>query len=128
MKLKTMAFALLLSTTASFANDTTIQSTMELMRTGAEQVQTGFLYNNKELLNIGVETIINANNIFKNVDVSTFINNNKVQVTRNINKNIQSDLDDLKEALAKNDVNSATTLYGKVIGDCVSCHTIIRGW
>lgn len=127
--MKKVILALALTSAATFASDTTIDATMQLMKQGMEQVQQGFMYNSKEDIRKGIETLENSNAIFKNVDVSKFIaNNNKIQATKNINKNLEVNLKALKDASKAGNYSDATKYYGKVTNDCVSCHTIIRGW
>lgn len=127
--MKKIILALAFTSIASFANETTITATMSLMNQGIEQVQKGFIYNSKGDLIRGVETMESANSIFTHVDVSTFIkNNSKVQVTKNINENLTEHLAALKEDVQNNKYSDASNKYAKVINDCVSCHTIVRGW
>ena len=127
--MKKIILALSLTVAASFANETTINATMDLMNQGLQQVQKGFVYNSQEDIVRGIETIESANSIFTHVDVSTFIkNNSKIQVTKNINKNLTKELKNLKKAVESKDYSEATVQYAKVLNDCVSCHTIIRGW
>lgn len=127
--MKKVILALALTSAATFASDTTIDATMQLMKQGMEQVQQGFMYNSKEDIKKGIETLENSNAIFKNVDVAKFINkNNKIQATKNINENLEANLKAFKEAANAGKYSEATKFYGKVTNDCVSCHTIIRGW
>lgn len=121
--------ALALTSVATFATDTTITATMQLMEKGMEQVQKGFMYNSKQDIIQGIETLQNSDAIFKKVDVTTFIpNNKKVRVTQNITNNLGEDLVILKKAVENNEFTTATEKYGKVLNDCVACHTAIRGW
>lgn len=127
--MKKIILALSLTVAASFANETTINATMDLMNQGLKQVQKGFVYNSQEDILRGIETIESANSIFTHVDVSTFIkNNSKIQVTNNINKNLTKELKNFKKAVEAKNFSDATVEYAKVLNDCVSCHTIIRGW
>jgi len=127
MKKAILAVALMAAST--FANDVTVSATMSLMEQGINQVQKGFLYNSKSDIKAGISTLESANSIFNHVDVSTFIkHNNKVQVTKNINANLTADLKALKKDVNAGKFNDATKKYGKVVNDCLSCHTIIRGW
>ena len=127
MKKAILAVALMAAST--FANDVTVSATMSLMEQGINQVQKGFLYNSKSDIKAGISTLESANSIFNHVDISTFIkHNNKVQVTKNINANLTADLKALKKDVNAGKFNDATKKYGKVVNDCLSCHTIIRGW
>jgi len=127
--MKKMVLALVATSVIAMANDTTVNATMSLMTQGMNQVQAGFLYSNKEDIASGIAVIENANAIFKNVDVSTFIKNNKkVQVTRNINKNVSKHLKALKKAVAAGNYTDATKEYGELTANCIACHKIVRGW
>ncbi len=122
-----------LATSAVFAlasnNTTTVSATMSLMNQGMEKIHQGFMLNQKQLILDGINMTQSANAIFKTVDVKTFIpNNNKVQVTKNINTNVTNDLTQLKKDVQGGHYSDATKTYGKVLNDCMSCHTIIRGW
>ncbi len=122
-------FLLVAMTVVIFAQEKTITATMGLMEDGLATVQKGFLYNNHSDLIRGVETMESANAIFAHVNVSTFIKNNtKVQVTKNINANLKNHLKFLKKDIKAKKYTSATVSYAKVMSDCISCHTIIRGW
>jgi hypothetical protein len=127
--MKKFVLALALTSAAAFAADTTITATMQLMDKGMQQVQKGFMYNSKSDIIQGIETLENSDAIFKKVDVTTFIpNNKKVRVTQNITNNLGEDLEVLKKAIENNEFTTATEKYGKVLNDCVACHTVIRGW
>jgi len=127
--MKKIILSLTLTAMASFASETTITATMSLMEEGLSQVQKGFLYNSQSDIVRGVETIESANSIFTHVDVSTFIkNNSKIQVTKNINANLTKHLAALKTDVKAKKFTDASVQYAKVVNDCVSCHTIIRGW
>lgn len=124
---------LTLATVATFAaaanTNTTINATMDLMEDGMATIQKGFLYNQKDTIIKGIKTVENANNIFDTVDIKEFTNgNNKVQVISNIHGNIAKDIKALKELIHNNKYSDAAATYGKVVNDCVSCHTVIRGW
>ncbi|WP_304545642.1 cytochrome C [Sulfurimonas microaerophilic] len=127
--MKKLMLALALTSVATFAADTTITATMQLMDRGMQQVQRGFMFNSKSEILKGIETLKNSDAIFKTVDVTTFIpNNNKVRVTQNITNNLSEDLEVLKKAIENDEFTTATEKYGKVLNDCVACHTVIRGW
>ena len=127
--MKKIILALAATSVLALADTATIDATMKLMKQGLEQAQSGFVYNDKKDLMRGIETLESSNSIFKNVDVSVFIpNNNKVQVTRNINKNLEKNLKALKKSVKNEKYSEATKHYAEVVNNCISCHTIIRGW
>ena len=127
--MKKIILALAATSVLALADTATIDATMKLMKQGLEQAQSGFVYNDKKDLMRGIETLESSNSIFKNVDVSVFIpNNNKIQVTRNINKNLEKNLKALKKSVKDEKYSEATKHYAEVVNNCISCHTIIRGW
>lgn len=129
MKKVLLALAVSSMVTFASASEATIKATMSLMTQGMSQIQTGFLYSNKDAVNNGIEVLENANAIFSKVDVTTFIkHNNKVQVTKNINKNLSENLEAFSKAIKKKDYTEATKYYGKVTSNCIACHRTIRGW
>ncbi|WP_294963886.1 cytochrome C [Sulfurimonas sp.] len=127
--MKKMILALVASSVLALANETTVNATMSLMTQGMNQIQAGFLYSNKEDISSGIKVVENANAIFANVDVSTFIkHNNKIQVTHNINKNVTENIKALKKAIAVENYSDATREYGELTANCIACHKIVRGW
>ena len=127
--MKKTLLALLATSVLALADNTTIGATMKLMEQGMEEVHKGFMYNDKDSLIKGISTIENSNAIFANVDVTTFIpHNNKIQVTKNINKNLADSLKKFKKAVVNKEYTEATKLYANVVNNCIACHTIIRGW
>lgn len=126
--MKKVILALAVSATLSFASESTIGATMNLMKQGMNQIQQGFMYNSKDDIKQGIEIVTSSNNIFKHVDVADFIKSKKVTVAKNINKNLAKDLKALKKAIDGANYSEATVQYAKVMNECMACHTIIRGW
>jgi len=127
--MRKVALSLAISSIALFASSTTITATMSLMNQGLTEVQSGFMHNDREDVLKGIQIIKNANSIFKHVDIATFIpNNRKVQVTRNINTNLDKNLKLLEKDVKARKYADATKSYAKVMNNCLACHTIIRGW
>jgi len=109
-------------------SDTTVDATMSLMEKGKNDIQKGFLYNDKALIKEGISIVKDANNIFGTVDVKSFLNNDKTQVVSNIHKNISKSLKSLEKSINNKEYAKASNQFGKVLNDCVSCHTVIRRW
>lgn len=127
--MKKVALSLAISSITLFASSATITATMSLLNQGLTEVQSGFMHNDRENILKGIEIMKNANSIFKTVDVSTFIpNNRKIQVTRNINANLDKNLQLLKKDVKDKRYADATKSYAKVMNNCLDCHIIIRGW
>lgn len=121
-----------LSALATFAfadNAAKITETMASMEQGMNTIQKGFFYNQKTTILEGTETVISANSIFSKVDTQSFTNGSKAtQVILNIHKNIADDLKVFKKMINENKFADASKQYGKVMNDCVACHTVIRKW
>jgi len=127
--MKKLLLTLSVFATIASADNITINSTMNLMEKGMSSIQKGFLYNQKKTILEGIDITMNANKIFDTVDTKEFTHgNNKTQVIANIHGNVSHDLKVLKKYLVNNKYSDATMQYGKVINDCVACHTVIRGW
>ena len=111
------------------AADTTVTATMGLMSNGLNQIQTGFMYNKMDQIKKGLSILENANTIFSQVDVKTFIpKNHKIGATKNIMNNFNNDLKVFKGYIDKKDTYGAAKAYGNILTDCISCHKIVRGW
>jgi len=126
--MKKIVWILVVCSTMVFSSETTIDATMKLMKQGMDQIQMGFMYNSKDDIKRGIETVKNSDAIFQYVKVGDFMNSNKVAVATNINKNMAKNLQALQKAVDNAKYSEATKQYGKVLDDCLSCHTIIRGW
>lgn len=126
--MKKVILALVTCSVLSIASETTIDATMKLMQQGMNQIHTGLLLNSKEDIKQGISIVESSNSIFTHVNVADFVKSNKVTVTKNINKNLAKDLISFKKAIDSADYTEATKQYGKVLNECVACHTIIRGW
>ena len=127
--MKKVILALVTSSVLALASESTVSATMSLMTQGLNQIQNGFIYSNEKDVAQGIEILENANKIFTQVDVATFIpQSKKIQVTRNINKNMTADLKALKKAFASKNYTDTTKEYGKVVANCIACHRVVRGW
>lgn len=126
--MKKVILALVTCATLSLAGEATVDATMKLMKHGMDQIQLGFMYNSKDDIKQGIETVESSNAIFKRVNVADFMKNNKVTVANNINKNMSKDLKALKKAVDSGKYTEATKQYGELLSQCIACHTIIRGW
>ncbi|MBN2781813.1 MAG: cytochrome C [Campylobacterales bacterium] len=126
--MKKVMLALVATASLSMASDATINATMSLMKEGMNKINNGFMYNSKEDVKAGLAVVESANDIFKTVDVKAFTKSEKEQVARNINNNIEDHIKALRKAVEAGKYSEGITQYAKVMDDCISCHTIIRGW
>jgi hypothetical protein len=88
-----------------------------------------FFYNQKALLLEGADVVESANKIFSTVDTKEFTKGNRAQqVISNIHGNLAADLKAFRKSVQADQFSNASAQYGKMVNDCVACHTVIRGW
>lgn len=131
--MKKIMLATLMSASFLFASSSdslTINATMQLMKSGVENIQDGFFYSDKEKIMGGIEMIENANNIFGKIDLREFVNNRNVsvQVANNLSSHISTHLQEMKKGVETKDYAMTTKAFGEVINNCVACHITIRKW
>ena len=115
--------------TLASASQTTINATMSLMEQGMNTIQKGFFYNSKAMILEGSKVVSSANAIFETVDSKEFTNGNRAtQVISNIHGNLAADLKEFDTEVQANKFSNAAAKYGKIVNDCVACHSTIRGW
>ena len=124
--------------TVVFSQEYTKQDRINDMQTMAQamaNIETGFLYNNSDLVEAGV---IKLSDAIKRVeppleereekDPMTRYMNQKVQFTNKINKKINKKARLILERFNDNDISQAVQAYTKIIKACVNCHTQVRHW
>jgi len=126
--MKKIILTLMASAMIAFVGDATVTASMSLMEKGMNEIQKGFLYNDKALIKKGISIVKDSNSIFSKVDVKSFLNNDKTQVVANITEKLKGNLNKLSKFVENKKYSDASMQYGKVINDCVACHTIIRRW
>jgi cytochrome c556 len=127
--MKKLLLTLVAGATIASASNTTINATMDLMEKGMNTIQKGFFYNQKALLLEGADVVESANKIFSTVDTKEFTKGNRAQqVISNIHGNLASDLKAFRKSVEADQFANASAQYGKMVNDCVACHTVIRGW
>lgn len=104
-------------------------STMTLMDQGMTKMQQGFVLNNKAEILDGLMLLEETTEMYAKEDLSHFIPlHNKIQVAKNINKNLSENIQKLKASLKTKSHSDATKYYGQILNNCVACHAIVRGW
>jgi S1-C subfamily serine protease len=127
--MKKLIVTLIAGATIASAQNTTIDATMSLMEKGMNTIQKGFFYNSKALVLEGIEVVDSANKIFETVDTKEFTKGSRAtQVISNIHGNLAKDLKVLKNSIENNKFGSAAEKYGRVVNDCIACHSVVRGW
>lgn len=108
---------------------------MQGMAKAMEEIQTGFLYNNSDLVNKGALTLSDTIQRIKpplseaeEKDPMARYMNNKIKLTNKIKKRIDQKASTIIERFRDGDPTEATQAYTDVLKKCMECHTQIRHW
>jgi cytochrome c553 len=130
-KLVTTLATLALATSVAMA-DKSLDTSMVDMENGLNDIQKGFLYNQKTLINEGAKKILVANKIFHTEQsVKKFLPANKSHMSGiafNTANRINQYTDELNVYLKSGQYSKASQAYSNIINACTNCHAIVRGW
>lgn len=108
---------------------------MQIMAQAMEQIQTGFFYNNVDIVQEGV---INLSDTIRRVeppleeaeekDPMARYMNNKIKLTNKIKKKIDQKAKMILERFKDGDPTQAAQAYTKILKKCIDCHVQIRQW
>ena len=108
---------------------------MQKMAQAMQDIQSGFFYNNEDIVNVGVknlkETIIKIRPIdseVNNKDIYEKWLNNNMRMTNKIQKKIKRRAEDIEERFSDGDAVQALQAYSKISGQCMKCHISLRKW
>ena len=108
---------------------------MQKMAQAMEDIQSGFFYNNADIVKAGVkdlkETIIKIRPIdaeVNNKDIYEKWLNNNMRMTNKIQKKIKKKAEDIEERFSDGDAVQALQAYSKISGQCMKCHVSLRKW
>jgi hypothetical protein len=108
---------------------------MQIMAAAMQSIQTGFFYNNIDMIKGGgatlIETIMRVEpplSELEEKDIITHMMNNKVQITNNIKKRIRDKTRDMIKRFEEGDPNQALRNFTKIEKACMKCHVQIRHW
>ncbi|MEA1920128.1 MAG: cytochrome C [Campylobacterota bacterium] len=108
---------------------------MQIMAEAMGKIQTGFFYNNNDLVQEGALTLSDAIRKVQppleeeeEKDPMTRYMNNKVQMSNKIVKNIDRRAKIIIERFAEGDTRQALQAFSKVTQKCMECHTQLRNW
>ncbi len=128
----------IIATTISYANGYTQADRildMQKMAKAMEAIQTGFFYNNLDIVNEGVDvlekTIVKVRAIdseVNNKDIYEKWINNNLKMTNKIRKKIIQKSEDIKARFKAGDAIQALQAYSKITQQCMKCHIQIRKW
>ncbi len=108
---------------------------MQKMAQAMQDIQTGFFYNNIDIVKDGVKTL--KETIVKVVPTDSEINtkdiyekwfNNNIKMSNKIKKKIKQKAEDIEERFADGDPVQALQAYSKITQQCLKCHIQIRKW
>ncbi len=108
---------------------------MQKMAQAMQDIQTGFFYNNVDIVKDGVKTL--KETIVKVVPTDSEINtkdiyekwfNNNIKMSNKIKKKIKQKAEDIEERFADGDPVQALQAYSKITQQCLKCHIQIRKW
>ena len=108
---------------------------MQKMAQAMQDIQSGFFYNNVDIVKAGVgdlkDTIIKIRPIdseVNNKDIYEKWLNNNMKMTNKIQKKIKQKAIDIEERFADGDAVQALQAYSKISGQCMKCHVNLRKW
>ena len=136
--MKRLLLVPIIATTMSYANGYTQADRildMQKMAKAMEAIQTGFFYNNLDIVNEGVDvlekTIVKVRAIdseVNNKDIYEKWINNNLKMTNKIRKKIIQKSEDIKARFKAGDAIQALQAYSKITQQCMKCHIQIRKW
>lgn len=136
--MKKTAFIILLTCTALFAETYTKQDRIKDMQTMAEamsEIQTGFYYNNIEIVENGAIKLSDAVRRVEppleekeEKDPMTRYMNEKVKFSHKITKKIDQKAKLIMQRFKNGDAPQAVQAYTKVMKQCMECHLQLRTW
>ena len=134
---KLLLISTLLTTFASAESYTQADRILEMqkMAQAMQDIQTGFFYNNIDIVKDGTKTL--RETIKKVGPIDTEINNkdiyekwlnNSLKMSNKIKKKITKKTEDIDERFESGDPVQALQAYSKISQQCLKCHINLRKW
>ena len=108
---------------------------MQKMAQAMQDIQSGFFYNNLDIVTAGVEDLkstvvkVKPTKAEKTTkDVYEKWMNNSSAMTGRTQKRIQKYSDTMIERFKEGDVKQALNVYNRITAECLKCHTNLRKW
>ena len=108
---------------------------MQKMAQAMQDIQTGFFYNNLDIVKDGVktlkETIVKVaptQSEIANSDIYEKWLNNNIKMSNKIKKKIVRKAEDIEERFENGDPVQALQAYNKISQQCLKCHIQLRKW
>ncbi len=108
---------------------------MQKMAQAMQDIQSGFFYNNEDIVKAGVQDL--KDTIVKIRPTDAEVNNkdiyekwlqNDLKMTNKIQKKIIKKLEDIEERFTDGDAVQALQAYSKISNQCMKCHIRLRKW
>jgi len=137
IQMKRLALLLILGTSV-FAQEYTKADRikdMQIMAEAMSQIQTGFFYNNNEIVQDGAIRLSDAVRRVEppleereEKDPMTRYMNQKVKFSHKITKKIDQKAKIILQRFKDGDTQQAIQAYTKIMKQCMECHTQLRTW
>jgi hypothetical protein len=108
---------------------------MQKMAHAMQDIQSGFFYNNVDIVRAGVEDLketvvkIGPTEAEKTTkDVYEKWMNNATAMTGRTQKRIQKYAETMLERFQEGDAKQALNVYNRITAECMKCHTSLRKW
>ncbi|MCF6243828.1 MAG: hypothetical protein L3J43_02185 [Sulfurovum sp.] len=108
---------------------------MQKMAHAMQDIQSGFFYNNLDIVKAGVEDL--KSTVVKIGPTKAEINtkdvyekwmNNATTMTGRTQKRIEKYSETMLERFQDGDVKQALNVYNRITAECLKCHTSLRKW
>ena len=108
---------------------------MQKMAQAMQDIQSGFFYNNPDIITAGVEDLkstiikVGPTKAEKNTkDVYERWMNDNSAMTGRTQKRIQRYADDVVAHFKQGDAQYALNIFNRISAECMKCHTSLRKW
>ena len=108
---------------------------MQKMAQAMQDIQTGFFYNNIDIVKDGTKTLRETikkvgpiDTEIENKDIYENWLNNSLKMTNKIKKKITRKSEDIDERFESGDAVQALQAYSKISQQCLKCHINLRKW
>lgn len=131
MKIRNLLLVAVLGVTVANADDV-MRKSMSLMAQGMNDIQSGFMNNNVNLIRSGSKLVEDGNKLFSTQDViKQYLPENKKHMTNTAKKHsdtIRQQLTVMSLKLDEKAYLKAGQAFGDMLNACSSCHAIVRNW
>ncbi len=108
---------------------------MQKMAQAMQDIQTGFFYNNIDIVKDGTKTLKETikrvrptDEEISNKDIYEKWLNNSLKMTNKIKKKITRKAEDIDERFESGDPTQALQAYNSISKQCLKCHINVRKW